>query len=176
VKRVLIGGIGNVLLGDDGIGPYVVRTLEAGYEFDENVEIIDLGTPALDLIYKIVDLDLLILVDALANGGIPGAVACYEKADLVQHALPSRMDPHSPALSESLLAVDMLGNGPKEVMLIAVAGQRYETGCILSEAVRLSVEKVIREILNKLDEVGVPYVRRQSTPDIWWEPVTAVSV
>jgi hydrogenase maturation protease len=175
VKRVLIGGIGNILLGDDGIGPYVVRTLEAGYEFDEGVDIVDLGTPALDLIYKIVDLDLLILVDALANGDIPGAVVCYEKADLVRHAPSTRMDPHSPALTESLLAVEMLGSGPKEVLLIAVAGQSYETGCALSEAVRSSVERVIQEILNKLDEAGVPYINRPSTPEIWWEPAASAT-
>ena len=42
-QKVLISGIGNVLLGDDGVGPYVVRLLEAGYEFEDGVEIDDLG-------------------------------------------------------------------------------------------------------------------------------------
>src|SRR5271165_3465619 len=54
VKRALIGGIGNVLLGDDGVGPYVVRLLESQYSFGNNVELADLGTPALDLTHQIV--------------------------------------------------------------------------------------------------------------------------
>jgi hydrogenase maturation protease len=176
VKRVLIGGIGNILLGDDGIGPYVVRCLEAAYEFEEGVEVIDLGTPALDLIYKIVDLDLLILIDAVKNGETAGTVACYTKSDLVRHAPSTRMDPHSPALAESLLAVEMLGSGPREVLLIAVTGKCYETSCALSETVRASVEEVIRQILTKLDGLGVHYTTRRATPDIWWAPACAASL
>ena len=49
MKTALIGGIGNVLLGDDGIDPYVIRLLESQYAFGENVRVVDLGTPALDL-------------------------------------------------------------------------------------------------------------------------------
>jgi hydrogenase maturation protease len=175
VKRVLIGGIGNILLGDDGIGPYVVRCIEAAYEFEEGVEIIDLGTPALDLIYKIVDLDLLILIDAVANGETAGSVTCYTKGDLVRHAPSTRMDPHSPALAESLLAVEMLGSGPREVLLIAVTGMCYETSCALSETVRASVEEVVRQILTKLDEADVHYRVRRTAPDIWWDPAQAAS-
>ncbi len=78
MKRALIGGIGNVLLGDDGIGPYVVRLLDSMYAFDErvdenvdeNVEIADLGTPALDLTHQIVGLHALILVDSVASDGV----------------------------------------------------------------------------------------------------------
>ena len=58
MKNILVAGIGSVLLGDDGIGPYVVRMLEANYAFDEGVEIEDLGTPALDLIDHIAGLDV----------------------------------------------------------------------------------------------------------------------
>ncbi len=43
MKQVLIGGIGNILLGDDGVGPYAARLLAARYEFEDGVEIIDLG-------------------------------------------------------------------------------------------------------------------------------------
>lgn len=172
MTRVLIAGIGNILLGDDGIGPYTVRCLEAAYQFDTGVEIVDLGTPALDLIYKIVDLDLLILVDAVANGDPAGTVRCYQKDDLLRHAPAARMDPHSPALTESLLAAEMLGRSPSEVLLVAVSGERYETGCELSEPVRSSVQEVIREILRALDQTGVAYRKHESAPDIWWSNAT----
>ena len=44
MKSILIGGIGNVLLGDDGLGPYVIRLLESQYEFSDEIELADLGT------------------------------------------------------------------------------------------------------------------------------------
>jgi len=48
------GGVDrSVLLGDDGVGPYVTRLLAALYEFEEGVEVEDLGTPALDLVDRI---------------------------------------------------------------------------------------------------------------------------
>jgi len=65
MKKVLIGGIGNVLLGDDGVGPYGARLLAARYEFDDGVEVADLGTPALDLIDQISGKDAVILIDSI---------------------------------------------------------------------------------------------------------------
>jgi hydrogenase maturation protease len=77
VKHIHIGGVGNVLLGDDGIGPYVARTLEARYEFGDNVHVADLGTPGLDLIAHVSGMDALILVDAVKSGEPAGTVTCY---------------------------------------------------------------------------------------------------
>ena len=79
MKRALIGGIGNVLLGDDGVGPYVVRLLESQYAFGDNVAVADLGTPALDLTHQIVDLHALILVDSVASDDLPDNAppACF---------------------------------------------------------------------------------------------------
>jgi len=79
MKRILIAGVGNILLGDDGIGPYVVRKLAANYVFEEGVELEDLGTPALDFIDHIAGLDALIVVDAVKNGEAPGTIVLYGK-------------------------------------------------------------------------------------------------
>lgn len=168
MKKVLIAGIGNILLGDDGVGPYAVRLLDALYEFDEGVEITDLGTPALDLIYKIVGLDLLVLVDSANDDQEPGTVSCYSTEEIESQPIAARMDPHSPALTESLLAANMLGAAPLEVELVAVTGLNYETGCALSEPVQSAVDKAIRLILEKLSMAGVHYARREHKPDIWW--------
>jgi len=79
MRKILIAGIGSVLVGDDGIGPYVVRRLEATYAFDEGVEIEDLGTPALDLIDHIAGLDVLIVVDAVENGKAVANVRIFQR-------------------------------------------------------------------------------------------------
>jgi hydrogenase maturation protease len=86
MKRVLIAGIGNILLGDDGVGPYVVRLLESSYLFDEGVELADLGTPALDFIDHIAGLDALIVVDSVDNGKSGGAITLYGKTDLLRNS------------------------------------------------------------------------------------------
>lgn len=169
MKKVLIGGVGNVLLGDDGVGPYVLRLLEAMYDFGPSVETIDLGTPALDLLYRIADLDLVLLIDAVENGKLAGNVTVYRKSDLIRHAPAVRMDPHSPALGESLLAAELLGNGPEEVVLIGVSVGNLDGGCALSPQVGKAVGEVVRIALEELNRHGVAYTRRFGIePDIWW--------
>jgi len=170
MKKVLIGGIGNVLLGDDGVGPYVVRLLAAAYEFDEGVELCDLGTPALDLIDQISGKDAVILIDAIHVDAEPGAVLLYRKPDIIEHSPAVRMDPHSPALVETLLGVDMFGIAPSDVLLVGISIGTFDSGCSLSQAVCESVNRVIAEILNELERLGVSYRLREHPIDsgIWW--------
>lgn len=170
MKKVLIGGIGNVLLGDDGVGPYVARLLAARYEFDEGVEVADLGTPALDLIDQISAKDAVILIDSIETDAAPGAVALYRKTDIVRHCPAVRMDPHSPALIDTLLGADFFGIAPADVLLVGIQAGSYEVGCVLSEPVKTSVDQAISEVLRELDRLGIKYWRREHPAElgIWW--------
>jgi len=112
VKRALIAGIGNVLLGDDGVGPYVVRMLESLYDFGDDVVVADIGTPALDLTHQIVGLHSLILVDSVASDDPAGTLVLFRKEDILRETPAQRLDPHSPALSECLMTTDRLGASP----------------------------------------------------------------
>jgi hydrogenase maturation protease len=173
MKRILVAGIGGVLLGDDGIGPYVVHSLRSAYVFDEGVEIEDLGTPALDLIDHIAGLDALIVVDAVNNGAAPGTVTLYRKADLTRHAPAVRLDPHSPVLCDALWAAEFYGSCPQEVLLVGVTGETYDGACQMSDPVRASVDTAIYEVLRELDRLDAGFVRRfeETDRDIWWETV-----
>ncbi len=182
VKHALIGGIGNVLLGDDGVGPYVVRILESEYGFQGNVEIADLGTPALDLTHRIVNLHTVILVDCVASDDPPGTVVLYRKADILRETPAQRLDPHSPALSECLMSADMLGASPENVLLVGIVGENFQPGCELSEAVRGAVRQAIGAILQELQEQEFVF-EKKAIPDesnIWWTddhaPVAALPV
>jgi len=170
VRTALIGGIGNVLLGDDGIGPYMLRVLEAEYVFEESVDLLDLGTPALDLTHQIVGLRALILVDSVASDEPAGTVVLYHKEDILSIAPAERIDPHSPALSECLLTAEMLGASPEYVLLVGIVGAGYEPGQPLSERVRGAAPKAIAAIVQELQGLGY-FVQKKSTPDspgIWW--------
>ncbi len=175
MKRALIGGMGNVLLGDDGVGPYVVRLLESQYRFADNVEVVDLGTPALDLVHQIVGLNALILVDSVASPELaatpPGTIVLYRKADIVRETPAQRLDPHSPALSECLLSAEMLGASPEHVLLVGLVGKSYEPGDSLSEAVSRAVDKAIEAVLGELARLGFDFQKRAVPLEtgIWWE-------
>lgn len=170
MRQALIGGIGNVLLGDDGVGPYVVRLLESLYSFDERIELLDLGTPALDLTHQIVDLRSLIFVDSVSSDDPAGTVLLYRKDDLLRDTPAQRLDPHAPALSECLMTAAMLGAMPEHVLLVGIVGMCYEPGDPLSVAVRQSVGLAIDAILQELQEHGFNFQRKSAPdePQIWW--------
>lgn len=170
MKRALIGGIGNVLLGDDAVGPYVVRLLESQYVFGDDVRLADLGTPALDLTHQIVGLHSLILVDAVASDDRPGTILLYRKTDILRETPTERLDPHSPALSEYMMTAEMLGASPEKVLLVGIAAGSLEPGHPLSEAVEQSVSRAIDAILQELQQLGFSYEKKTSAdePGIWW--------
>jgi len=169
-KKILIGGVGNVLLGDDGVGPYLVLLLEARYEFEDGVEIDDLGTPALDLIDRISGKDAIILIDSIDTEVAPGTVVLYRKSDIMRHRPAVRMDPHSPALVDALLSAELFGVAPADVLLVGVKADSFEMGCSLSEIVKLSLDHMISVVLSELDRLGVEHKRREHPADlgIWW--------
>lgn len=171
MKRILIAGVGNVLLGDDGVGPFVVAQLAARYEFDERVSVEDLGTPGLDLVVHLSDCDAVIIIDSVDNKQAAGTVSVFNRAALVKHAPPVRIDPHSPALTESLMIVELGGSGPKESVLVGVTGSDFSIGKGLSDEVRGAVDAAIEAVLCQLDEWGVRYKAKASSAPVpvWWE-------
>jgi hydrogenase maturation protease len=92
--RVLIAGIGNIFLGDDGFGSEVARRL-AERQWPAGVRVVDFGIRGFDLAYALMDgCDAAILVDATPQGGLPGTLYVIDP-DLSNVDHP---DPHSPAL------------------------------------------------------------------------------
>jgi len=167
--RVL--GVGNVLMSDDGFGPYVVRVLDAFYEFPDDVEVIDVGTPGLDLTPYLLNADAVIFVDTVTADGAPGDTRIYDRREILKYPPQVRTGPHDPALKEALLTVDAVGAGPPLVTLIGVIPEWIATGVTLSPRVSGSVTTVARMVIDELDRLGVRAVPRPvpQRPHIWWE-------
>jgi len=172
-KKITIGGIGSVLLGDDGIGPYVAGILDSEYQFDECVTVADLGTPGLDLVAHLSGIDVAILIDSVKNDAAPGAVTLYRKEDILRYGPgPMRVSPHSPALSESLMVADLTGEGPTEILLIGITGEQYEVGAEFSAAAKRAAIQAVESVLSELDRLGVSYTKLRTEPySAWWNPI-----
>lgn len=170
MTRVTIAGIGNVLMGDDGIGPYVARVLEAQYDF-EGAQVADLGTPVLDFPDHLDGSEVVLIIDAVENHKTPGAVTVYTKSDMVRNGVPVRTDPHSPALSEMMLRAELTGAGPKDAVLIGITAKECNYYTPLSDAVRRAVPAAIKEVVCQAEKLGVRCTEKShpGTPAIWWD-------
>lgn len=171
IRRIGVLGVGNVLMGDDGIGPFVVKMLEARFDFARHVALEDLGTPGLGITPFFSDFDAIILIDAVSATGKPGDVTLYRKDELIHLRIQPRVSPHDPALVEALLFSELSGSCPSEVLLVGVVPGSSELSCSLSTKVRQAVEPAMEAVLEELRRLGIEPLPRNkpAVPSIWWE-------
>jgi hydrogenase maturation protease len=168
---ICVLGLGNVLTGDDGVGPHVIRLLEAHWVFPERVSVIDAGTPGLDLTMFIQGLTALIVVDTVKAKGAPGELKLYDKQALLERPPPLVTSQHDPGLRAALMRVEFTGGAPAAVRLVGVIPEGVETGTGLSAAVRAALPSLEAQVIQELGALGAEPTRREPPldPDIWWE-------
>ena len=152
IPRILIAGVGNVLLEDDGFGPHAIARLQTEYELGPEVELLDLGTPGLDFVDYLVGRDVLIIVDALSTGGESGEILTFDRQQLQEHMPNMRLSAHQPCLQETLFTAETAGVLPPEVLLVGVVGANFNVTTELSEVVEDSMPialELIAEILRQ---------------------------
>ena len=169
MKRIGILGIGNVLIGDDAVGPTVVSHLDAFWEFPEGVVLEDIGTPSLDLAGRLATFDAVILVDAVSAKAEPGTIRNYTIDQILRHPPGLRLSPHDPSLKETLLTVQMLDECPKSVVLVGIVPESLE-GFGLTEAVEAAVPHAADEVVRQLAVLGVTAKLRAVPQPVacWW--------
>jgi len=164
-------GLGNVLLGDDALGPYVVATAAAELEIGGGAELVDLGTPGLDLLPHLAGARAVVVVDTVRADGPPGELRLYRTQQLLAAPTGPRLGPHDPGLADALRYAQLDGSCPDEVILVGVIPERTFTGIGLSAAVRASVPAVVTAVAEELERLGVAVSRRSEKlpADLWWE-------
>lgn len=169
--RISVLGMGNVLMGDDGAGPHALASFAAQYAVSEEVTILDIGTPGLDLVPHIAGVDTVILLDTVRSDAAPGTIRAYDKSTLLRAKLPPRLSPHDPAVGQCLAMLEIAGCGPREVLLIGIVPETASFGPGLTPAVQGAIPAVVGHIVTALRARGVPVERRPcpEVPDLWWE-------
>lgn len=154
--KALILGIGNVLLGDEGIGIRIIEELNNRFDLPDTVETLDGGTAGIELLRYMEGKDLLIIIDAMRLGHKPGTVFRVEGED-VQKQFLSKVSPHQIGLSD-LLAAGILSDAlPEKIVLFGVEPEKLETGIYLTDSVAESITKLIPAIIDELTGFGFAY-------------------
>ena len=166
-----IVGLGNVLMADDAFGPYFVRWFQAHYELTEDVEVVDLGTPGLDLYPHLVHRDVVIIADTVRSNGEPGDLRVYQRDEILQHSPQARVSPHDPGLKETLLSLEFADHLPGVVLLVGVIPESTDSTIGLSPAVYGALESAGSAVAHELRALGFECSWREETAemDLWWE-------
>lgn len=163
-RRVLVAGIGNIFLGDDGFGVEVVSRL-AGADLGPGVTVADYGIRGLHLAYAMLDgnHDATILVDAVPRGGAPGTVYLIEAdtTDLDQNPV----DAHGMHPVAVLGLLRQLGGEPGRVLVVGCEPERVDEGIGLSAPVAAGVAEAVRLVRTlTADLAGTAEVSAATSP------------
>jgi hydrogenase maturation protease len=163
-------GLGNVLLGDDGFGPLAVEMFRCQYECGSNVQILDLGTPGLDLAPYLYGTDLVVIVDAVHADEKPGTLCIYREADLLSRRAQLHLTAHDPGVQESLAQLRLAGHAPSEVVIIGVVPESCGLGKDVSPSVLNASSVASDNIARLLVERAIDCRRRHAPiqPNLWW--------
>jgi hydrogenase maturation protease len=174
---ILVAGLGNVLMGDDGAGPWVIKYLESRYRFPSHVVIMDLGTPGLNITSFVSGYDLIIFVDTVHGNGPPGTVLTFGRDDLLNATPQARIGPHDPGVHEALWSLELAGAAPREVELVGVVPERCEMGDSISTAIRTALPSMTHRVLARLHAAGVEWTEQMDgeVTELWWRVINGRS-
>ena len=169
--QILVAGVGNSWLSDDGFGSKVVEAL-AGSEVPDGVTVVDSGTGGLDLAYELMrGYDALVLVDVSRQGGEPGTLYVIEPdpAELKPIEDGEVINPHGMDPQSVLRFVKTVGGWPGKVVVVACEpAEVEEMGLELSPKVAAAVDGGVGLVLETVSELeqcmSSLSARRSSTP------------
>jgi hydrogenase maturation protease len=164
VSRILVAGIGNVFLGDDGFGVEVAARLgTAG--LPAGVEVGDFGIAGIHLAFQLLDgYRAAVLVDAVRRGGRPGDLYLLEVEDGAGPESGAAIDAHGMQPEAVLAMLETLGGSVGRVLVVGCEPEQVEEGMGLSPAVAAAVDPavaMIRDLVDELSGIGMEQGRRR---------------
>lgn len=142
--KILVAGLGNILLSDEGIGVRIIEFLEKKGHLPHHVSLLDGATAGYTLIDCMKDFEKVILIDAVRGGDNPGTVYDFGFDDIINRP-ELKLSGHQIGLPEVLMLAKRLGELP-EITLIGIEPRNLGYGLELSGDVKMAMGKVIKKI------------------------------
>ena len=158
---LLVLGLGNVLLEDDGVGAAAVSLLLDRFEVPGGVRVLDGGTLGLSLLPYLEAAGAVILVDAIRSDGTPGRIVRLDGDD-VGPAVASRLSPHQVGVADLLDGARWLGRYPERVVLLGLNPASMELTVGLSPLVHASLPALVDRVVEEAKELGFVFERRDN--------------
>ena len=152
--RVVILGIGNTIMSDEGVGVHAVEALRLAYTLPACVEIIDGGTSSMELLDDLAGVDLLLVVDAV-NAGKPEGTLVRLADSEVPVFFRSKLSPHQIGLSDVMASLEFVGQFPKQMVVIGVQAENFELGLEMTPLIADRMRDLVAMVIAELAEHGV---------------------
>ncbi len=141
-KQIIILGVGNLLLSDEGVGVHIARKLME-MDFPPEVRVVEGGADGFGLMQVLLEADRLILVDAVKGGGLPGSMYRFEIEDCPPFPDIYKTSVHQISILEVINLSGLIGSTPRTT-IIGVEPKCLGIGMDLSPEVEAKVPRVIQ--------------------------------
>ncbi|MBW1646217.1 MAG: HyaD/HybD family hydrogenase maturation endopeptidase [Deltaproteobacteria bacterium] len=154
-SKIGILGIGNLLMGDEGVGIHLLRYLEKNFILPPEVELHDGGTAGLMLASFVESCRILLVVDALDIAAPPGTIRVFHHEEVRAGQLPTSLSPHQLGFLETIELCRLRDRAPDQVVVIGICPARVEPGIELSAAIRQQLPSLAAAVGRQLAAFGL---------------------
>jgi hydrogenase maturation protease len=152
--KILVLGIGNLILQDEGVGIQAIQQLENRFEIPPEIEVLDGGTSGMELLTPISDAEQIIILDAVTTGKPAGTIVRLDNEEIPTF-FRTKVSPHQVGLADVLAAATLTGSMPRKLVLFGVEPLYIDLGMELSEIVAKQMPRLIQLIIDELKIMGV---------------------
>ncbi len=150
---VLVIGLGNPIMADDGLGLAALERLRQGWTLPDSVVLVDGGTWGMNLLPLIEDAERVIFLDAISAGRPVGALVVLEREDLPRF-FALKLSPHQIDLREVLAVAELRGTLPSDLVAIGLQPGRLEMFSGLSPEVERRLDDLLTTVVDRLERWG----------------------
>jgi hydrogenase maturation protease len=141
VSNIVVIGVGNTILSDEGVGVHAARLLKSDPRVPACVTILDGGTLGLELIPYASDASRILILDAMNSGKAPGTLARMTGKDLL--ATPAGRSVHQLGVADLIAALFLVSSGPQEIVVFGVQPADTDWGTTLSQEVEAALVPLV---------------------------------
>lgn len=155
-EGILVLGLGNPVMSDDGAGLAALERLRAGFQVPPGVELADGGTWGMRLLPLLEDHSRVLFLDAISAGQAPGALVRLDGEAIPRMLGVGKLSPHQVDLQDVLGAAALRGRLPREMVALGIQPAVVEMGVGLSPAVAAAVDPLVERAREVLAAWGAP--------------------
>lgn len=152
-RPVLVLGMGNILLEDEGLGVRALEALRDLYDLPGTVELLDGGTTGMGLLDDIAGREHVVVLDAVQTGEPPGTLVAL-RGDEVPVYFGLRVTPHQLGLADVLATLELSGDRPAHVTVLGLVPESLEMSLELSPLIRDRLSRLVAAAVKELDAIG----------------------
>lgn len=153
-NSIVVLGVGNILLTDEGLGVHVVEDLKANYTFTPQISLIDGGTMGMELLTYMRGMKKILLIDAVNGGEAPGAIYEFPHRELEQY-FTDHISVHEVGMQDILRIRAIQENPLEDAIVIGVEPESLDVGFEPSAPVQKALPEVKERVLRVLRKWGV---------------------